>query len=245
MQNLKICDALKWMAASLLLFSGLQSATVFAQDPGNSERAVIEIISIEHRDPLFVRSQLISSLDPRGNIGLVDNKLIIASTFSNLQHLKTLIAESDVPARRLVVSVDFEYGGSRPDNTAQQSSQALEGDLVSFTDSIPGVTSGSVADIPDQFQPRVNINSAIHGDYAEADVEIVNVPGFSGNHTLTLVLGQWYVINPVAEVEESPELLTESETADEMLIINADAAPPVSETVADVAPIAVRVDVLP
>lgn len=238
MQYSKIRIIAKLYAALLLLCAcALQSAFLFAQEPGNSERAAIAIISIEHRDPLFVRSQLMSSLDPRGNIGLIDNKLIIASTAGNLQQLKELVAETDVPARRLVVSVDFEYGSSRADNSAQQSSQALEGDAVSFTDGLPGANSE---------MPRVVITSVIRGENIDADVEILNVPGFSGNHPITLMFGQWYVINPVADAENDALTGPDFEITAELVTPSTDGFSPMpAEPTPTVAPIAVRVDVLP
>lgn len=232
-----------------------------AQQAGNSERAAIEIISIEHRDPIYVRAQLMPSLDPRGDIGLVDNKLIIASTAGNLQQLKNLIADTDVPARRLVVSVDFDYGSPRPGNAGQQSSQALEGDPVSFADGVPpredalpvqpAVDTSVAAPAPSQTstQAQIVITSTVRGDNVEADVEMFNIPGFSGRHPLTLVLGQWYVINPVAEpgtAAEEPigfELVEELPMPGTQPFESAQAA--VTPTPTRTAPVAVRVDVLP
>lgn len=240
MQCSKLRSPCKLIAAALLLVCGLAPALVFAQDSGNSEHAAIEIISVEHRDPLYVRSQINPLLDPRGSIGLVDNKLIIASTAGNLQQLKALIADTDVPARRLVVSVDFDFGNPRPGNTAQQSTQALEGDAVSFTDTLPDTVPGTSDTGPQQAQIRI-INT-VRGDTVEADVEIVNVPGFSGSHPVTLTFGQWYVINPTADIEMNPDPATQSDTAAESVTSPLLSA---SEPVPAVAAMAVRVDVLP
>lgn len=252
MQHSKSSIAMKFAASALLTASVLCPAVALAQQASNSERAAIEIITIQHRDPQFVSARLRSSLDPRGNIGLVDNKLIIASTAGNLQQLKNLIADVDVPPRRLVVSVDFEFGGSRPGNANQQSLQALEGEDVSFTDGVSNDPQ-PVSDIPTplpeplslslaETQPRLALSSVIRGDYAEAEVEIISVPGFSGSYSLSLPLGEWYVINPLLEHDDDSAIDSGFENSD----VVSEPVPAInSEPLPVVAPIAVRVDVLP
>lgn len=219
----------------LLTFCVALPVTSVAQVAGNENRAVIEIIPIEHRDPLFIKEQLAPALDVRGSIGLVDDKLIIASTAGNLEQLREIINESDVPARRLVVSVDFNHGSVRSAASAQQSAQALEGDAVSFTAEISDTTSAAA---------QINISSTVLGDSVAADVEIFNVPGFSGIYPLTLVLGQWYVINPVIEPEQNNEPVTDLEIANAELS-SASPAITASATMPASTPVAVRVDVLP
>ncbi|MBU2098002.1 MAG: hypothetical protein KKD00_04525 [Gammaproteobacteria bacterium] len=221
----------------LLTFCVALPLTSVAQVAGNENRAVIEIISIEHRDPLFIKEQLAPALDVRGSIGLVDDKLIIASTAGNLEQLREIINKSDVPARRLVVSVDFDHGSVRStaSASAQQSAQALEGDAVSFTAEMSDTTSAAA---------QINISSTVLGDSVAADVEIFNVPGFSGIYPLTLELGQWYVINPVIEPEQNNEPVTDLEIANAEL---SSASPAITAPAPMPAgtPVAVRVDVLP
>lgn len=118
-------------AALLWLFC---ATGVFAQtdNNANSERAAIEIITIEHRAPERIRQQLTAALDPRGSIGQIDDKLVIATTAGNLAQLKTLIARQDIPPRRLVISADFDYQSALPDPMSQFSEPTLEGEQVQF-----------------------------------------------------------------------------------------------------------------
>lgn len=229
--------------ALLLFLSVLMSAVSYAQEAGNSERAAIEIVSIEHRAPLFVRSQLTPLLDSRGSIGVVDNKLVIATTAGNLQQLKAVIADTDIPARRLVVSVDFEYGGTRPDNTNQQSAQALEGDEVSFSDKLPTGISGDAPSDVVLPQPQISISTIVRGDSIDADVELFNVAGFSGSHALSLISGQWYVVNPVVETETLVDTAPDADLADTPTSLAPQSVPDTTAPVTAV--IAIRVDVLP
>lgn len=118
-------------AALLWLFC---ATGVFAQTDNNAnrERAAIEIITIEHRAPERIRQQLTAALDPRGSIGQIDDKLVIATTAGNLAQLKTLIARQDIPPRRLVISADFDYQSAVPDPLSQFSEPTLEGEQVQF-----------------------------------------------------------------------------------------------------------------
>ncbi len=87
------------------------SLDVAAQTP-SGERAVIEIVRLQHRDPAPIRQALEPLLDERGAISQIDNNLVISTTRSNLTQLLTLISELDVPRRQLRVSVDFRHGRS-------------------------------------------------------------------------------------------------------------------------------------
>jgi hypothetical protein len=180
----------------------------------------------------------------------VDNKLIVATTATNLLQLKELIEQSDLPARRLVVSVDFDH--SSPVSTvfnvvsaAQQSVQSIEGDTVSFS---AGDASAGV--------PQLTLTAIVHEDIADADIVISNVPGFTGLHRIQLTLGEWYIINPA----ESPEEQMQAQQVAEMPEIAQQALPdPLAPVVSELPPplvaavvepsrqaqIAVRVDVLP
>lgn len=87
------------------------SLDVAAQTP-SAERAVIEIVRLQHRDPAPIRQALEPLLDERGAISQIDNNLVISTTRSNLTQLLALISELDVPRRQLRVSVDFRHGRS-------------------------------------------------------------------------------------------------------------------------------------
>jgi hypothetical protein len=220
------------------------------QADAGSERAAIEIITIQNRDPAFVRTAVGSALDPRGSIAQVDNKLIIATTATNLQQLKELIEQSDLPARRLIVSVDFDHSSPASSalnvvSAAQQSVQAIEGDTVSFS---AGDTSAGV--------PQLMLTAIVQENLADADIVISNVPGFTGLHRIQLTLGEWYIINPTESPEEQVQAQQEAAMPEMTQQTLADPlAPVVIELPADMvaavnepsrqAQIAVRVDVLP
>ena len=220
------------------------------QADAGSERAAIEIITIQNRDPAFVRTAVGSALDPRGSIAQVDNKLIIATTATNLQQLKELIEQSDLPARRLIVSVDFDHSSPASSalnvvSAAQQSVQAIEGDTVSFS---AGDTSAGV--------PQLMLTAIVQENLADADIVISNVPGFTGLHRIQLTLGEWYIINPTESPEEQvqaqqeaamPEM-TQQTLADPLALVVAELPPDMVAAVNEPsrqAQIAVRVDVLP
>ncbi len=222
------------------------------QADAGSERAAIEIITIQNRDPAFVRTAVVSALDPRGSIAQVDNKLIVATTATNLQQLKELIELSDLPARRLIVSVDFDHSIPASSvfnvvSAAQQSVQAIEGDTVSFS---AGDTSAGV--------PQLMLTAIVQENLADADIVISNVPGFTGLHRIQLTLGEWYIINPAESPEEQAQAQAQQEAA--MPEITQQTVPdPLAPVVAELPPdmvaaviepsrqaqIAVRVDVLP
>ena len=220
------------------------------QADAGSERAAIEIITIQNRDPAFVRAAIGSALDPRGSIAQVDNKLIVATTATNLQQLKQLIEQNDLPARRLVVSVDFDYASpaTRVFNVvsaAPQSVQAIEGDTVSFS---AGDASAGV--------PQLMLTAIVQENLADADIVISNVPGFTGLHRIQLTLGEWYIINPAESADEQvqaqqeaamPELAQQT-LADPLAPVVAQLPPDMVAAVIEPsrqAQIAVRVDVLP
>ena len=104
-----------------------------AQTGASSERAAIEVIAIEHRAPERIRQQLAPTLDPRGSIGQIDDKLVIATTAGNLAELKTLIEQQDIAPRRLVISADFNYQTALSNPLSQFSESALEGESVRFS----------------------------------------------------------------------------------------------------------------
>lgn len=214
------------------------------------ERAAIEIIALQHRDTAFVRAAIHPSLDPRGSIAQVDNKLIIATTAGNLRQLKVLIEQADLPARRLVLSVDFDHSPINSNafnvvSAAQQSVQAIEGDTVLFSSTAVAVS-----------VPQINVRATIRDDLADAEIVISNVPGFTGLHRIQLALGEWYILNPQESPEEELQVVLTAETpeisqaplADPLTLIGDRVMPLVAQTPvapSRQAPIAVRVDVLP
>jgi len=246
--NVLLCALL----AVLMVGTG---STAYAQADGEtqadagSERAAIEIITIQNRDPASVRAVIGSALDPRGSIAQVDNKLILATTATNLLQLKQLIEQTDLPARRLVVSVDFDHSGSvssviNEASAAQQSVQAIEGDTVSFS---AGDASAGL--------PQLTLAAIVQENLADADIVISNVPGFSGLHRIQLTLGEWYIINPAESPEEQMQVQRVAEMPEIAQLALPDplapwAAEPPPLVAAPVEPsrqaqIAVRVDVLP
>lgn len=92
-----------------LLALGSLSQNAAAQT-SNGERAVVQIVRLQHRDPAPIREAIAPFLDERGAISQLDNNLIISTTRTNLAELQSLILELDVPRRQLRVSVDFRYG---------------------------------------------------------------------------------------------------------------------------------------
>ncbi len=126
------CHLCAWLSAkprvTLMIAAALTTAmslNVAAQTP-SGERAVIEIVRLQHRDPAPIRQAIEPLLDERGAISQIDNNLVISTTRSNLTELQELISELDVPRRQLRVSVDFRYG--RP--AAAMSSPGADGSSV-------------------------------------------------------------------------------------------------------------------
>lgn len=230
------------------LLSVLFAPGLVAQSAGNPDRAVIEIIEVSHRNPVAVKQQIAGALDPRGSIGVVDNKLIIASTASNFAQLRDLVVAADIPLRRLVVSVDFDHSGAA-NTSAQQSQQAIEGDVVRFESGTPGAVGLPV--------PQVQVHTSISDTVAQVAVDVLNVPGFAGRHELQLELGRWYVLNPALDTAEEFEFdpvldgaqdlptPAEAAAASDSGVDTSAAANMAPASQALVAPIAVRVDVLP
>lgn len=173
------------------------------------ERAVIEIIQIRHRDPVRVRDAVSAALDPRGRIGLIDDKLVVATTATNLRQLREIIVEADSPPRRLVVGVDFAYQAGAADSTTQQQSQAIEGESLVFvgrsadpdpqTSPDPDVSAepDAIAEQPVSNAPRITITSEIvAGDTALINVSVTNFPELTGSHIARVPLGTWQPVMP-------------------------------------------------
>lgn len=225
------------LVAAIALLTAIAAG---AQDD-TGERAVIDIIQVMHREPDRIRESVRPALDPRGSIGQIDDKLIIATTAANLQRLKDIIAETDVPPRRLIIGVDFAYSSSTTDpvtdadsgGNAQQQSQAIEGQELVF------VGNASAADASNM--PRITIAAEILGsagalDQASVNVRLDNVPGLTGNHIMRLPLGAWQRINvPVPDSGAG-------NGSDADTDVDADTD---DDTEANIAVVAVRVDRVP
>lgn len=194
-------------------------------NPG--DRAVIEIVQIEHRDPATIKLALLPLLDSRGSIGQLDDKLVIATTASNLLDLKSVIGARDIAPRRLVVSVDFLHlpDSGSDNNTYQYITQAVEGEQVSFV-AQPAEDSEV---LPSGLQSAtISVLAELRGEIADVDLNVANLSGFADQQQLQVSLGQWYALHP-AVAQADPDLQQG----------NAPEPAPVS------APIAVRVDALP
>lgn len=204
--------------AAILLFA--VSAPLAAQDDNN--RATIEMVTMEHRDPGYIRARIADRLDPRGHIGQIDRTLIIATSVGNYTALREIITGLDIPLRRLVVSVDFDYpldGSLQSDTTSQQSVQAIENDILTFTagPETPGLPA---AEAPESQAPEfqapefqapaaeepaatdavgLTLQAEIRDNLARTALQLENVDGFTGRYQLGLPLGEWYLINPAAE----------------------------------------------
>lgn len=198
------------------------------------ERAVIETVQIMHRDPGKVRESIGFILDPRGSIGQIDDKLIIATTASNFVQIQERIAATDVPPLRLVIGVDFAYqpdfqqsGSQQPRSQqprSQQQSQAIEGEALIFLmdDTDPDTDVGD--------RPSVTVSAEVMNDVATVNLSSDNVPGLAGSHIVRIPLGIWQRITvPVADAD--------METGSDTVTV-AEAEPPA-------ATVAVRVDRVP
>ncbi|MEX0738041.1 MAG: hypothetical protein WD071_01735 [Pseudohongiella sp.] len=200
-------SALFWTLTLLLPVAEAQESA--------GERAVIEILSIIHRDPSRVRDMVDSALDPRGSIGQIDNKLVIATTEANLRQLKEMIADTDVPPRRLIIGVDFAYQSDTTDSSDLQSdqqdlglqdlqeqgpqeSQAIEGEELVF---VAGVLTGD----GNSDNRRVTIAAEIIDGNAAVNLVPDNVTGIMGSLIITVPLGVWQVINPPLTGADSEE----------------------------------------
>lgn len=181
----------------------LLSTSVVVAQQNTGERAVIETVQVMHRDPGQVRESILFILDPRGSIGQIDDKLIIATTASNLAQIQERIAVTDVPPARLVIGVDFAY---QPDSQqprsqqprSQQQSQAIEGESLVF---LTGDTDPDTDTDADD-RPSVTVSAEVMNDVATVNLSSENVPGLSGSHIVRIPLGVWQRVTvPVADAD--------------------------------------------
>lgn len=236
------------IAGTLPLFGNL----ALAQDT-NSEadnRAASLIITLAHRSPLDAMEILQPLLDPRGDIGRIADKLIINTTAGNLAELEAVIAEFDIPPRRLVLSVDPTYNPeSGSDSNDSQSTQALEfEENVFLLPSQPLVfVSADPADFNSNSQSMrsIRIETEISGNVAMADIATTGFASLSPNYQISLPLGQWIVLEPVDPTLTSSEATTATEESMPANTSETERSLESESVTDDTVSIAVRVDVLP
>jgi hypothetical protein len=208
-----------------------------------AERAVIEIIEIEHRDPDRIRERVSAAVDPRGSVGLIDDKLVIATTVANLRLLRDIIADADSPPRRLIVGVDFAYRADAGDSNSQQQSQSIEGEPLVFVGrtadaALTGTDNAEPAPVTGS-TPRITIAAEIVEDNAAlVNISLANFTDLAGNHIVRVPLGTWQTIAPPVSASDA------SADTDAATDAVPDAAPDAATQ--PVAPaVAVRIDIVP
>ena len=204
-------------------------------------RAANLIVTLEHRSPVSAVEKLNPLLDPRGDIGRIGDKLIINTTASNLVELESALAEFDVPARRLVLSLDPSYGTDG--DSDRQSMQALEFDQNEFVleeNPITDEDSATEPDSDDLTEPAslLRIAAEISGSSAMASITTSGIPTLSSTYQVSMPLGQWVILEPANQAfpsEDSAEASPDENSAGQTQ----------AQLPASSASIAIRVDVLP
>jgi len=212
----------RWLL-TMLMVSLLQPASMASAqtDADQDQYAAIEIIRLQHRDAEPIRTLVLSALDPRGSIGLIDNNLIVASTRANLRELRTLIQQLDLPRQSLLISINFDFSVSEH----IQSVQILEGDTVIIREQRPVLRNGTETDtdgvVADALEAADNAtNSTPTGEPAMALSTRAEIRGSqifvtlqnatlatdqaadnqAPGTSLSISPGQWVLINPLALV---------------------------------------------
>lgn len=195
------CNRAHALLFTLTVFATVVLPTQTLAQEDTAERAVIEIIEIEHRDPDRIRQRISAAVDPRGSVGLIDDKLVIATTVANLRQLRDIIADADSPPRRLIVGVDFAYRADAGDSSSQQQSQSIEGESLVFL----GQAADTALPETDVAEPEPMIGSTpritIAAEIVEENAALVNISldnfsGLAGNHIVRVPLGIWQTIAP-------------------------------------------------
>lgn len=109
-------------ATTLLCLSGFCTLAQAQSNVPASQQAVIEIVRLQYREPALVREAIEPHLDERGAISQIDHNLIISTSRANLSELQALIEEVDVPLKRFLIRVDFDYAAP-PAQTQPNGSQ--------------------------------------------------------------------------------------------------------------------------
>ena len=250
-------------AARTICFAVLALLPALSQAQSSSipadQRAVIEIVRLQHRDPELIRNAILPLLDERGAISQIDNNLIISTSQANLEDLEALIDELDVPLKQLLIRVDFNYAapnvqttddGSqletistlRHDNPVQ-SMRVTEGEFTYFNryQDSPQIspTFGPYGLQLQQDRQRseqsVALTAEVRGDmvaleFAASMIEAGNIEqGQSLSSTLMVELNQWV---PLQQAYDRSQLFFDSD-------------PPFTATTTLEGGLAVRIEVLP
>lgn len=222
MSSYRTAPLLSLLSAALWLAT---SPVAMAQSNGNSDRAAIEVIAIEHRAPESIRLLLLDELDARGSIGQIDDKLVIATTAGNLAELKTLIERQDIPPRRVVISADFNHNPALPNPLSRFSEPTLEGQLIEFArypaasqaltqepaspedlsaDEEPSVTESdsqqvaSVAEPATQPDIALIVSAEVQENIAAVLIEQVDPDGRALRYRMDVTVSEWHVLDPTS-----------------------------------------------
>ena len=192
----------------LTMFAFLQQSDMsIAQTEAEQDQyAAIEIIRVQHRDATPIRTALMSVLDPRGSIGLIDNNLIVASTRANLRELRTLIQQLDLPRQSLLISINFDFTNSVSEHV--QSVQVLEGDTVIIQeqqlpnpDLLNETAANTDIDSGQQVLMAFSTRAEIRGSMIYVTLQDARPAADQAVDsqvlTTTVTPGQWVLINPL------------------------------------------------
>lgn len=226
-----------------------------ASGDNNSEaanRAANLIVTLEHRSPVTALERLKPLLDPRGDIGRIADKLVINTTAGNLVELERALEAFDVPARRLVLSIDPSFSSSENIDD-RQSMQALEFEMNTFVlaagnvvlpedstssnEQSSAMTNEGDPEAAAQPVSSLSIEAEITGSTAHADIQTSGIETLLSTYRVSMPLGQWVRLEPANNTSENPTSQN-NQTGQE----NTPAPTQSNQQVAD---FAVRVDVLP
>ena len=241
----------KTLSVVLLVACSVVDNLAYSQD----NRAANLIVTLEHRSPVTAVEKLKPLLDPRGDIGRIADKLIINTTASNMVELENALAEFDVPARRLVLSLDPSYGTG--DDSDRQSMQALEfaqnafvltGNDAGMDETSDSLTNENIQIANDNITTEqasndlteplstLHIAAEVSGSSAMASITTSGIPTLSTSYQISMPLGQWVVLEPMNQAIASDDATDAS--PDEI------SGAPAEELIPEPS-IAIRVDVLP
>ncbi|WP_339867956.1 hypothetical protein [Pseudohongiella nitratireducens] len=227
-----------------------------ASDDNNSaaaNRAANLIVTLEHRSPVTALERLRPLLDPRGDIGRIADKLVINTTAGNLVELERALDAFDVPARRLVLSIDPSFSSSENIDD-RQSMQALEFEMNTFvlalagnaalpegttTDNAQVSATTNEGDLETTAQPAASlrIEAEITGSTVHADIQTFGIEALLPTYRVSMPLGQWVTLDPINTGAETTTALDNQTDQDNAQVP--------TQSLQQTADFAVRVDVLP
>lgn len=253
---MQLIIAKRLLPSLLLLTMSLFNSSAYGQQTSgenNNEtgnRAANLIVTLEHRSALRAIERLTPLLDPRGDIGRIADKLVINTTAANLPELENELAAFDVPARRLVLSIDPSFSPEETSND-RQSMQALELETNIFV--LPSATastnSNENADAEADEEPleagepssTLSIEAEIIGSVAHAQIQTSGMDSLLPTYRISMPLGQWVTLAP-ARTEANPVNSEQQTLSGEQESTDATVSAQTDQQMAD---FAVRVDVLP